>query len=218
MIIDLPRKFSTEATTRNKAFIKRGVLKFNRNCNFLSLMYQLTYSLKNDKICPYCGRRMEQNEMTLDHIYPRDLGGPTITNNLLPCCKECNSKKGNLTKEQFLNMLLAEQKGNEEKYLRAIRKQQEELRKRGEYELPSMWVEKLNIREIQDLYSPHFNYRKTKMYNSIKEYYARYGILKRPILLDRNMIILDEILIYLFAKDRGVKKIPVIILDNVKVL
>ena len=36
---------------------------------------------------------ISMEEMTIDHMYPQDFGGPTITNNLLPSCKKCNNDK-----------------------------------------------------------------------------------------------------------------------------
>ena len=42
----------------------------------------------------------------MDHLYPQDLGGPTIPNNLAPTCSDCNSEKGNLTEKQYRNNYL----------------------------------------------------------------------------------------------------------------
>ena len=50
-------------------------------------MYRLTYMMKGDRICYYCGKTISKKEMTLDHVYPRDFGGPSITDNLVPCCQ-----------------------------------------------------------------------------------------------------------------------------------
>lgn len=215
MNIDLPTKFTANYKQNQFATIKRGVLKINKNCEFSKLMYVITYNLKNYSRCPYCGQKMKKT--TLDHAYPRDLGGPTITNNLVPCCQECNIQKQNLTMEQFKNLLLIKKESEKKRYLLDIKKHQEELRQRGEYELPPLWVEDINIKDIQFLYLPKFNPRKTKEYKTIKKYYRRYGTFKRPIILDKNMIVLDELMIYLVARDNDIKRIPVIILDNVKV-
>ena len=46
---------------------------------------------------------MKKNKRTLDHRYPRDTGGVSITNNLFPCCHKCNTAKGNLTHKEFLD-------------------------------------------------------------------------------------------------------------------
>ena len=64
-------------------------------------MYELTYMMKGNQICYYCGKTISKKEMTLDHVYPRDFGGPSITDNLVPCCSHCNSSKGNKTFENW---------------------------------------------------------------------------------------------------------------------
>lgn len=40
--------------------------------------------------CAYCGVPAD----TLDHVKPRHKGGNTVTNNLVPACRECNRHKG----------------------------------------------------------------------------------------------------------------------------
>ncbi len=47
---------------------------------------------RDDYTCQYCGHK--GGDMTVDHIIPKRLGGPTSWENLICCCKKCNSKKG----------------------------------------------------------------------------------------------------------------------------
>ncbi|MCS7205130.1 MAG: HNH endonuclease [Leptospiraceae bacterium] len=44
-------------------------------------------------ICYYCGRKFKPSELTMDHKIPLSRGGSSTKENLVPCCKECNSKK-----------------------------------------------------------------------------------------------------------------------------
>jgi 5-methylcytosine-specific restriction protein A len=44
-------------------------------------------------LCHYCRRRFPPAELTLDHILPIIRGGKTTRGNVVPACKECNSKK-----------------------------------------------------------------------------------------------------------------------------
>jgi len=44
---------------------------------------------KKDK-CIYCGKR---SEVTIEHLFPKSLSGPTIEKNIVWICKECNSAK-----------------------------------------------------------------------------------------------------------------------------
>lgn len=42
--------------------------------------------------CQICG---DWHDLTIDHIYPKSLGGTTELNNLQTLCRKCNSRKGN---------------------------------------------------------------------------------------------------------------------------
>lgn len=44
-------------------------------------------------ICHYCGRKFRPAELTMDHIVPIARGGRSVPGNIVPACKECNSKK-----------------------------------------------------------------------------------------------------------------------------
>ena len=46
--------------------------------------------------CHYCGRRVGGNKLTMDHVVPLSRGGKSRKNNLVPCCKDCNTKKKTL--------------------------------------------------------------------------------------------------------------------------
>lgn len=49
--------------------------------------------------CVYCGALAD----TIDHIIPRSKGGKDITDNIVPCCKSCNSTKHDKDLIDFLN-------------------------------------------------------------------------------------------------------------------
>ncbi len=48
--------------------------------------------------CQYCGRG--SNDLTIDHVIPRRLGGETDWDNVVTACPRCNHLKGGLTPEQ----------------------------------------------------------------------------------------------------------------------
>jgi len=51
---------------------------------------------KRDKAqCQYCGLSFARQELTIDHVVPKSLGGKTIWNNVVCCCIKCNRQKGN---------------------------------------------------------------------------------------------------------------------------
>ncbi len=47
-------------------------------------------------ICHYCQNNFLPKELTMDHIIPIARGGKSQKFNLVPCCKECNTKKKQL--------------------------------------------------------------------------------------------------------------------------
>jgi len=44
-------------------------------------------------ICHYCGRQVGAKALTMDHIVPLIRGGRSTKGNVVPACKECNTKK-----------------------------------------------------------------------------------------------------------------------------
>ena len=44
-------------------------------------------------ICHYCGKKFPPGELTMDHVIPIARGGKSVKINLVPCCKDCNTKK-----------------------------------------------------------------------------------------------------------------------------
>jgi len=51
---------------------------------------------RSNGICHYCGNKFSPKELTMDHLVPIARGGRSVKNNLVPCCKECNTKKRQL--------------------------------------------------------------------------------------------------------------------------
>lgn len=50
--------------------------------------------------CQYCGRFFPTNELSIDHVVPRSLGGPDTWENLVCSCVRCNARKGGRTPAQ----------------------------------------------------------------------------------------------------------------------
>lgn len=48
--------------------------------------------------CYYCGN---ENPDTIDHIFPKSLGGTNRQDNLVLACKSCNCSKGQMTVEEY---------------------------------------------------------------------------------------------------------------------
>lgn len=52
---------------------------------------------RDKNTCQYCGRHFERKDLNLDHVIPRDRGGPTTWENIVCSCIPCNTRKGNRT-------------------------------------------------------------------------------------------------------------------------
>ena len=50
--------------------------------------------------CQYCGKKFPTQELSLDHVVPRSMGGKTTWDNLVCACVYCNAKKGGRTPQQ----------------------------------------------------------------------------------------------------------------------
>ena len=50
--------------------------------------------------CQYCGKRFSTQELSLDHIVPRAMGGQSTWDNMVCCCVHCNTRKGGRTPDQ----------------------------------------------------------------------------------------------------------------------
>jgi 5-methylcytosine-specific restriction endonuclease McrA len=61
-------------------------------------------------ICHYCGRTFKPKELTMDHIVPISRGGKSTKGNIVPCCKECNSKKTYMTPVDMVIKIMNEEK------------------------------------------------------------------------------------------------------------
>ena len=50
--------------------------------------------------CQYCGKRYPTNELSLDHVIPRSMGGKSVWENIVCACTDCNVKKGGRTPKE----------------------------------------------------------------------------------------------------------------------
>lgn len=52
---------------------------------------------RDKNTCQYCGKVLDRRDLNLDHVTPRDRGGPTTWENIVCSCIPCNTRKGNRT-------------------------------------------------------------------------------------------------------------------------
>ena len=56
-------------------------------------------------VCHYCRRRIPARELTMDHVVSIARGGRSVRGNVVPCCKDCNSRKNHLLPSEWQDYL-----------------------------------------------------------------------------------------------------------------
>jgi len=63
------------------------------------------YVFNRDKgICYHCGKPVRFNKMTLDHYFPKSLGGAEAYYNLVCSCKTCNRLKKSVVPKDWMTV------------------------------------------------------------------------------------------------------------------
>lgn len=215
MIIELPKKFSYTEDKYNYAIVRDGKLIIRGSIPFEKLMYHLAYAIKGKDNCYYCGRRV--SKMTIDHMFPRDYGGISITNNLLPACTRCNSEKSNLNFHEY-EIFKTLNKREREKFREKVYQQNEKVRHKRGFNIPKAWVKTVHISRIFVRVFFDQTLHKSKKYIKYMNFIKKYGKLPRPIIVSGNFVLLDGFRILACAKEHGIENIPVVILENVEVI
>lgn len=222
MIMDLPSSYTFDCMKeKNNVYIKNSILVIRNTSYFRKAVYDITFCLKGGKHhCSYCDNYFVRNKVTLDHMYPQDMGGPTITNNLIPACTQCNSEKSNMTVEEYKTFLQLKNKNDiyyARKYLKSLQEKKENLRKSKKYQIPESWISEKEISKVFVEFSLNSEPSQYSKYNRIKDFYYQYGYFKNAIIVDKNGFLLDGFYSLIFAKAEQISYVPVIQLENVEV-
>lgn len=210
MNIQLPNRFELREKGELIAWVmkegKNKILKIrpqygskdNQFINFRLIMTELTYELKGRNICSYCGQEFNTDDMTVDHLYPFSLGGPTIPENLVPTCKKCNQTKSYLTAEEYFKfkMLPINEREN---FKKQMKNEHEEILRKGLCITPKDFFTEEHIGHIivpMNMSDPFHNTN----YNTIANHYKIYKQYKYPIALDRKNYLLDGFYVVVLAK------------------
>lgn len=63
--------------------------------------------LRRDRhMCAYCGQTFKEEDLTLDHVYPKSRGGGNVFTNLISACRRCNCLKAARSPEEAKMPLL----------------------------------------------------------------------------------------------------------------
>ena len=96
-----------EIHTINASFPRPSVIRLQKMINRPHQQLKLTRRevfRRDNHTCQYCGKRT--NDLTIDHVVPRHLGGQHIWTNVVAACSACNHRKGGrLVEESNMRLL-----------------------------------------------------------------------------------------------------------------
>lgn len=215
MIMELPEEFSKVYNNGWYVIIQDGILEIHGGCNYRTLMNEITYTLKGKTRCHYCYKIMRPEECTIDHLFPQDFGGVSITNNLEPSCGKCNSNKSNMNEMEFkIWRTLSSEEARKSYCKKAINRKtalKYDLKRIDGFDLPQNWVTIQKLDLIQKATRTHGEAKYLKTCSFID----KHNKLPVPLVLSSNQVVLSGIAAYAAAKAKGLKVVPVIILENV---
>ncbi len=74
----------------------------NQGMNWIRPVKRLAIYLRDGMACAYCNNGIEEGaKLTLDHVVPYSKGGSNKETNLVTCCHQCNSSRGNRAMRAF---------------------------------------------------------------------------------------------------------------------
>lgn len=74
----------------------RGLGNRYQGAKWLTRARRLGIYLRDGLACCYCGATVEDGaQLSLDHLTPHCEGGSNTNENLVTCCRRCNSSRGN---------------------------------------------------------------------------------------------------------------------------
>ena len=59
------------------------------------------FNRQDNGVCNYCGHRYPYDQLEMEHMIPKELGGPDHRRNMQLACGICNRKKGTSTDIEF---------------------------------------------------------------------------------------------------------------------
>ena len=63
---------------------------------------------RDKNTCQYCGKSFDRSDLNLDHVVPKNRGGPTNWENIVCSCIRCNTRKGHRTpRESGMHLIRA---------------------------------------------------------------------------------------------------------------
>ena len=188
-----------------------GSFKYGRIIRLLTRKVELDGNIH----CSCCGKVLKNNEIFYNRIYPREVGGIKIPQNMLITCSKCNKNKGNMTKFEYLEYINSNEK--QKKVIKQkVKKSMEFYRKERAYKIPKTWIEYINI-NTTELKTKLLKINNKKMLYE-KEFYEKYEYFITPIIINTQNYILNGVEKYKIAQKEKLDNIPVIIIENIKII
>lgn len=217
MIIELPKEFTKRYCETKYVIVRKGILEIHGGCDFEKLMIEMSFLIRGRTKCYYCGKMVDPKKITIDHCYPRDFGGVSITSNLRPACGSCNSSKSNLNAEEFRLYMTLEKLEKKEYYKSILAKKERKKyskKNRDYFDLPKSWVKIVNLGGIR--VKKRMDTSGGRKFTKTLNFAQRYGKLPRPLVVTSNYVLVNGTVPYDVACKLKMKKVPVIVLNNVK--
>lgn len=95
------REYENPIVTTVGNFVRPLIIRLLRYINYHKKkdlkMSRLKIYQRDGYKCVYCGTH---KKLTIDHVIPKSRGGLNTWENMVTCCFDCNSKKGNKTPQE----------------------------------------------------------------------------------------------------------------------
>lgn len=76
------------------------LLRFDQTPRQTVRLNRKTLFARDSHRCQYCGHAYPVSQLSFDHVTPRSRGGRTCWENVVTCCLDCNSRKGDRTPQE----------------------------------------------------------------------------------------------------------------------
>jgi 5-methylcytosine-specific restriction endonuclease McrA len=61
--------------------------------------------LRIERFCRWCCRKLNESNLSIDHVIPLSRGGTHVPDNLVACCRSCNRSKSNKLVHEWLPLM-----------------------------------------------------------------------------------------------------------------